>query len=284
MDDSHTLIVHIDGSALTNPGHLVGCAGVVHYPDHLEEPDVELTWSYDIGSSGSMELHALVNAYVWINKNYNHLSEFGIQSAIIYSDNQLVVDGANVNIYKWAKGWKKTSGGSLQNVGAWKKYATEKRRARIRIYTKKIAGKTTPPTRAVDQLAKQSARSMPTRTDSKFRSWHIGRSLTGSKFPIETIVATGQEIEVRVYGHRAVNHTKSSEYEVRFEQIHNGEVVGRFRVFANKEIDSKLDRHHFYRIRLDSNRALPMIVKAGEIESPLAVSDGGPKQSGPAGA
>jgi len=69
MPGYNDLIINTDGSAITNPGSCVVCAGVITYPEYCNLEPEEISWSYNVGTSNDMEIASIVNALKWINTN-----------------------------------------------------------------------------------------------------------------------------------------------------------------------------------------------------------------------
>lgn len=249
------LKIYIDGSAITNPGSKVGCAGIVKYPDYCNETDRELAWPYNIGTSNSMELLALVNTLKWINKNSNYLKQKNISHIIILSDCQNIVDGCRW-VHGWQKNkWKKYDGGSIKNLSLWKDYFRERQKIYFYLDIKWIRGKSEEQTKKIDKLAKEVAEKSIKKTNFSHIKIKMGKSLSGKKFLLETFRAKGQSAIIRVYAHGAINQSKETNYEIRFEEIGiNHDIIGRFKAYTSKEIDCVIDRGHFYYAKFNNNK------------------------------
>jgi len=274
MSDGEELKIYIDGSAITNPGKLVGCAGIVCYPEFLNIPNKELIWSYSLGSIGSMELLALINALKWINKNVAHLLENSISSILILSDSDYIVSSANSWVYKWSNPWnknkwKKSDGGTVKHEKLWKEFLRERKKTRINfnITIKWIEGKSTQETKSVDKAAKRSARSLVKKPNFEQMPYKQGRSLLGKKSRLELFLEVGETHLIRVYSHCLVSRKKDAECEVRFEVIKDKSIEGRFKAFTSQKIGiSNIDRGHYYYATFADNKILPWIDKIEEIE------------------
>jgi len=264
----NTLVIYIDGSAITNPGSKVGCAGIVEYPDYCNKKDEELLWSYNIGTSNSMELAALINALKWINKNQDYLKEDDITRIVILNDCLNIVNGCHW-VFGWQKNkWKKMNGGTIKNLFLWKEYIRERQKVHFPIDVKWIEGKSGEQTKKVDKLAKKAAKSSAQKINFSHIKIKIGRSLSGKKFALEIFKAIGQTIIIRVCAHGVVNQSKDSEYEVRFEEIDNSHyIIGRFKAYTSREIDNKfINRGHFYYATFNNNLKHPWIKNVREIK------------------
>lgn len=263
--------IYIDGSAITNPGSLVGCAGIVYYPESLNLPSKELRWSYSSGGIGAMETLALVNALKWINKNEQHLHDHEIGSVSIFSDSQYVVSAATSWIYKWSdpwnkNKWKKSDGGTVRNQGLWKEYLRVIKKIRFNINIEKIEGKSSEETKAVDKAAKKAAKSLVKKPNFEQMPYKQGRSLLGKKSRLIPFNEIGETHLIRIYSHSLVSRKRDSEYEVRFEVIKDDHIGGRFKAFTSQEIGFRnIDRGHYYYATFSDNEAMPVITEIKEV-------------------
>ena len=123
-------------------------------------------------------------------------------------------------------------------------------------------------TKKVDKLAKKAAKSCVQKINFSHIRMKQGRSLSGKKFMLEMFEATGQTIIMRVCAHGAVNQSKDSEHEVRFEEIdENYHIVGRFKAYTSGEIDNRfIDRGHFYYATFNDDLRHPWIKTIREIK------------------
>lgn len=271
MSDNE-LKIYIDGSAITNPGTLVGCAGIVCYPESLNLPNKELCWPYSIGAIGGMEILALVNALKWINKNEQYLTDNGIGSILILSDSQYVVSVVNAWIYNWSNPWnknkwKKSDGGTVRNQALLKDYLRERKKIRFDLSIEKIKGKSTQETNDVDKVAKKASRSIIKKPNFDQMPYKQGRSLLGKESKMIPFTEFGKVHLIRVYSHGMINRQKNTEYEIRFEIIKDDCVEGRYKAFTSQEIGfGNIDRGHYYYATFSDNKILPFITKIENID------------------
>lgn len=271
MDDD-VLNIYIDGSALTNPGKFVGCAGHVIYPEALGLKMEKLSWRYSTGTSGSMELMALVNAIKWLNRNSKRLQDVGITTVSILSDNQTVVSCANGAVYRWSDGfnknkWKKLDGGSVKHKSLWQEYLRERRKSLFQVDVLWIEGKSTPETKAVDKSAKATAVNPIVRTNFHQLPYKQGRSLLGRGRRLELFYGPEETHIIRVYSHSLVSRRRGSEYEIRFEVIKDDCIEGPFKAFTDQDTGfSLIDRQNFYEVTFNDDAQLPMAVEVRKLE------------------
>ncbi len=270
MED-YIVEIYIDGSALTNPGAFVGCAGIIKYPESSNSPDKELRWSYSMGTSGNMELLALVNALKWVNKNAESLVKKGITDIHILSDSAYVVEGATRQVYYWSNSfsknkWKKADGGSVKHQRVWKDFLRERKKLQFNLNIEWIEGKSTQETRDVDKVAKKAAKGIVKKPNFDYVPLKIGRSLLGKGSKLELLSDIGQTHLIRVCAHGSINRKKDSEHEVRFEIIKSDHIEGRFKAFTSQKTGFRnIDRGHYYYATVDDNEDLPWITEIKEI-------------------
>lgn len=267
MPATNDLIINCDGSAIGGRGNVVGCAGIVTYPDYCEMEDEEIQVSYNVGTCNDMEIFSIINCIKWVNKNKDKLRNLEVTRIIIYNDCQNVVDTCSNWIYKWVKNhWKKIDGGDIKNLSTWKDYYRERNKIPFSLEVHWSKGKGSDIKKKVDKLAKSANFKKTKKTNFGYVPVKQGSTLTKKKFQLEYFRATGQEVIIRVYYHTIINKTKGSNYEVRFEEVNNDfEIIGRYKALASGEIDRKIDRGHYYRARFNSNQKFPTIHSVDEI-------------------
>ncbi len=261
MSATNDLIINCDGSAIGGRGRIVGCAGIVKYPDYCERPDEEIQLAYNIGTCNSMEILSVINSIKWVNSNQDELKSIGVTRIIIYNDCENVVDICKKWIYQWAaKGWKKADGGDIKNLYTWKDYYRERRKMIFPLEVYWVKGKKTEDRKAVDKLAKLASRQKIKKLNFNYVPVKQGRTLTGKKFLLEDFNFSERRAVIWVYYHTLINKSKDSDYEIRFEKIDNKfQVVGRYRAYASGEIDRLIDRGHFYKTKFNDDKP-PLIV------------------------
>ncbi len=266
------LKIYIDGSAITNPGSSVGCAGLIVYPEDLNLADKVLRWPYSSGTSGSMELLALVNALKWINKNTQELFEQGIASITILSDSQYIVKSVNSSLYRWSDPfnkdkWKRLDGGTVKHQSLWKDVVRERRKLKFSLSIEWFKGKSTSETKAVDKAAKEASVNVSKRPNFAQMPYKQGRSLLGRTSTLQLITEIGQTHLIYVGSHNVASRRKDAEYEVRFEIIKDDHIEGPFKAYTSQEIGfSSIDRGNYYYATFNDNVALPWIVEIRTLE------------------
>lgn len=274
LDDEDGLVVYIDGSAITNPGEMVGCAMIVVYPSFLKLPNKEIKFPYSGGTSGAMELQALVNALKWINRNTEELSQLSIASITILSDSRYVVDSANNSVYRWAKPfgkdkWKTRDGYDVKHQGLWKDYIREKKKLKFRFNLDWVEGKSSEETKMVDKAAKKAAKSVSKLVNFNLNPYKQGNFLLGKESRFILFTEVGQQHLIRVGSHTSLGKRRDSDYEVRFEVVKEKTIEGKYKAATSQEIGHGIiDRGNYYHVIFSDDTKPPRIIAARKVEEP----------------
>ncbi|QQR78303.1 MAG: hypothetical protein IPJ68_04440 [Candidatus Moraniibacteriota bacterium] len=274
LDSEDELVIYIDGSAITNPGEMVGCAMLVVYPKFLNLPNREIKFPYSGGTSGAMELQALVNALKWINRNTKEISQLGITSITVLSDSRYVVDSANSSVYRWAKPfgkdkWKTRDGYDVKHQGLWKDYLREKKKIRFGFNLHWVEGKSTEETRIVDRSAKKAAKSVSKLVNFNLNPYKQGNFLLGRGSQFIPFTEVGQRHLIRIGSHAPLGKRRDSDYEVRFEVIKEKTIEGKYKAATSQEIGHGIiDRGNYYYVTFSDDTKPPRIIDAKKIEEP----------------
>ncbi len=265
MPGTNDLFINTDGSAKTNPGANVGCAGIVTYPEYCDLKPEVISWSYDIGTSNSMEIFSIVNCLKWINNHAEELKNLSITRVIVSNDCENVVNGCRMAHIWRAKNWKKADGGDIRNKDDWRMFLTERQKINFPIEFIWQEGKKDEVRKDVDKEAKAAGEKPGEKRNFSHIKRLQGRSLSGKKFRLMAYEAKSQKALIRVYSHTAVNRSKTSEIEIRFEEIdENYEIVGRFWAYAHQIIAGIFHRGHYYNCVFGQSRH-PVIESALEL-------------------
>ena len=271
MPGTNDLFINTDGSAITNPGTCVGCAGIVTYPEYCGlQPEI-ISWSYNIGTSNSMEILSIVNCLKWVNDHVRILRGLSITRIIISNDCENVVNGCRIAHIWRSNKWKKSNGGDIRNKSDWQMLLTERQKISFPVDFIWQKGKKDDVRKNVDKAAKAASY----RPVENINFAHIkriqGKSLSGKKFRLQAYQARGNTALIRVYSHTVVNQSKTSELEIRFEEINEEfEVVGLFSAYASQDMVVIFHRGHYYQCTFGDDSRHPVIESATEIDKEQA--------------
>ncbi|MCL4524442.1 MAG: hypothetical protein M1453_03235 [Acidobacteria bacterium] len=262
MYDPHAHKIHIDGSALKNPGGPGGLAGMIEFPEALNrECEVVFEEGYKATTNNRMELLACIRALEYLCAEAKTL---GVTRALIITDSLYLQQYCN-NARLWRRdGWKNAEGRPIENAELWKEFLARRQKIRVPFELKWQRGKTTTIAREVDKRAKSAAAS-PTRTDWGFRPGKVSRSQLGPSGASTLFPAHNQEAVIRVY--RKALATKT-EYKVFFEVFSDIEKRYSAKHFAyvSPEVGNEMHRSHCYTVQFNDNPKYPKIEKVEAFE------------------
>jgi ribonuclease HI len=251
--DPHALKIHIDGSALENPGP-GGIAAIVEFPDDWLRPDEEIfRIGFHATTNNRMELTAAVRALEYIRAGIAK----GIQRVIIVTDSQYVHNNY-VYASAWRRnGWKNFAGRPVENKDLWKDFLSSFSKCRVRVDIVWRKGKTTPVSKAVDRAAKEAARNTEMQ-DGGFRPGKVARSRGGPRVSAKLFPAEGQQAVVRIYRNQLVG---KSGHKISFDLYSEEQkaFVGKFVAYADAGALHGLHRGHCYRVQFNDNPKYPII-------------------------
>jgi ribonuclease HI len=256
-NDPHALTIHIDGSALDNPGGHGGIAGIVEYPEKLQkEPDTIFEIGFDASTNNRMELLACIKALEWVRYK---AQQFSPARVVIVTDSTYVCENIG-NVPHWKSNrWCNREGRPVDNPDLWKALLSAKLRTGIRTDIEWRKGKKMPIQKEVDTKAKHSAKGIKRIHDNGYRAGKIARTklpgLAAAMFP-----AAGQQEIIRVYRKGAGYRTGDS--KIYFEVFSEAEQRYVSKHFAYTSVDNEIElhRHHHYRVQFNDNPKYPIIV------------------------
>jgi ribonuclease HI/Tfp pilus assembly protein PilZ len=259
--DPHAVQISVDGSCYPNEGRISGYAGVVVYPDDLDERLVVFQ-GFKESTIPRMELSACISAMNWVKKEGVGRRYGRVQ---IFSDSQYVVNG-QFSAPSWQKAkWRNAAGRPIANWELWKDFLSAKSTAGIRIDICKVQNKSTPLLKRVDKLAKAAAKSH-TRIDRGLVVGKIGRAKikgSASMFP-----AANQIIVVRIVGSKVVGPTRENRFVFEIFDEDTRAYVSKHFAYCTPETGSQLHRQRGFRVRMNDNTNYPQILEVIE-EVPL---------------
>ena len=126
--DSHALKIHIDGSALKNPGS-GGIAAIVEYPDGWGRENEEIfRIGFHATTNNRMELIACIRAIEYVRTEMPR----EVQRVIIVTDSQYVSNNHRYASAWRRNGWKNSAGRPVENKDLWKGFLSLRASSRVR--------------------------------------------------------------------------------------------------------------------------------------------------------
>ena len=178
--DPRAIHIYTDGSCYKNPGGESGCAAIVHYPGHHDDPAEQIL---DFGccesSINRMELMACVEAVRWICQN---APWDDVTRVLIITDSQYITQNI-MRAPSWKKqDWRNRSGEPKFNDDLWDKLLKGRAkavRAGVRVDFVWQKGKKTALAKQVDDAAKTAAKRGGIDVDREYRPGSIMSSKSG---------------------------------------------------------------------------------------------------------
>lgn len=254
--------IYIDGSCLKNPGGPGGFAGLLELPGDENEPIMIFQEGYKITTNNRMEIKALIFAIEYVKKNAPNLRDNGINEVEIWSDSE-----NTIKCYRCAEGWRTNKwlgayNNPIKNIDLLKQIITLKNSVRFSYEVHHIANKSTEATIQVDKLAKQATKKSLLKDDFGYIKPKVSRS--NVKGATELFDAHGQQMIIRIFGHFPVSRRKDSFYKVKFEILASENE--KYYAYTSCEINSLLDRWHYYNAKFNDNPKNPRIESVEEVD------------------
>ncbi len=253
--DDNALNILTDGSSYNAPSRAGGWAFTFYTVDEngAEVAHPRQTFFSVPGSDAQeMELTAVVKALQLAVSDRSPVDLETVDKVVIWTDSQYVHEGFNAAL-RWAQNqWNRSSGAPVMNAKLWQEIIRLRRRTGKPVITKWIPGKSSERTKAVDKLAKKSAKGpkgRPQKVKSVRRKWTEG-SLEPGCVPVE-----GQEIEIRIVNSEPLPLHR--EYRYTYEVI-SGAYQGRVDQLVS---DLVLRHRSVYVVRLNTARGNPRIAE-----------------------
>jgi ribonuclease HI len=263
--DPHALKIHVDGSALKNPGGAGGVAGWVEFPIDWNRPhELLFQEGFQETTNNRMELRACIRAFEHVR---SQRFDPRVQRIIIVTDSKYVHDFLP-NADGWRQNnWRNFDGKPVENEDLWKALISIRNKVSIRTEVKWMAGKKLPISKLADKAAKAAA-SQPWSIDYGFRGGKVGRSRVAAKDSASMFLAKGEEETIRIYRNRRAGRSEHKIYFTVFSH-ETGQFKDKAFAFTAPEIAIDLHRHYPYRVIFNANPKYPIIERMIE-ELPLA--------------
>ena len=253
MVDHNALNIYTDGSSFSSPRR----GGIwirFVFPDYMNKEKMDFDPEGYIGATNNeMELKACIVALQEVSK-VSELQQ--VSRIIVHTDSCYVVDNYNTAVCFWSKNkWQKRTGAPVMNVDLWKELLKERRKIRKRIDIEWLKRRSNEHSRAVDKLAKKSAKYATKRLPGFV---NVRRKLTNKSVEPGSVKMLGQKISIRII---------TSEYLRSPHKIwkYKYEVISKkSRFYKNVDIiyyPGVLRQRYSYSVSLNKNNDYPQISK-----------------------
>jgi ribonuclease HI len=270
--DEGVLTIYTDGSMKPSPRR--GGIGIRFV--WLDANGEENVWDHSLpatlnATNNQMEIEAATEALKRVTSRYAafDLSEF--RRIVVRTDALYVRDHVGIAIAIWSKRqWTKREGAEVINIREWKELLTAMRYLdrthHLRVEFEYQPGKTGPHSRAVDELAKQSADSPPTRLP---KGGTVRRRTSPLSVDKGSVRMEGQVFDIRIIQGQALPppHRGTSRY--KYEVVDEGSAF--YNLVDWITSTDTLERGHTYRVSVNQDQGNPRIVEVlEEIEEDLS--------------
>lgn len=260
MLDPRAIHIYTDGSCYKNPGGESGCAAIVYFPEHLNQPDEQIL---DFGCAESsinrMELMACLEAlrWIWSNGPWRDVSR-----VLIVTDSQYITQNI-IRAPGWKKmGWRNVSGEPKFNDDLWDKLLKARAktaRAGIRVDFIWQRGKKTPIGKQVDEAAKTAAKRGGIDIDTGYRPGSVTRSMVKGgvalRFP-----AANQILAIRPYAKKVMG-TKENRISFNIFDEASQTYASKFYAFADVVLSAELHKGNGHRVRFNADPRYPIFLE-----------------------
>ncbi len=260
--DPRAIHIYTDGSCYGNPGGSSGCAGIVHYPEHLARDDEQIV---DFGcaesSNNRMELMACVKALSWIRENGPWADVTRVQ---IITDSIYVSENVTFRARAWKKNqWRNRHGEPKANHDLWDTLLKLRPKVGVRVDFGYHKGKTSEITNRVHKAAQEAAVRGGFDVDVGYRPGGVSRSMVEGRAPALRYPADGQMIVVRPYVKKVMYR---GELRISFNVFDEAEQTyeGKFFAFAEKDLGAELHLGNGHRVRFNHDLNYPVITERVE--------------------
>jgi ribonuclease HI len=262
--DENALNIYTDGSMLSRPRR-GGAASLFVLVDDQgnEEQREEVLAGYAGATQNQMELEAPIQALKMVTGRHPPFEPSRYRKIIIKTDATYVAENFGTAVAVWARnGWNTREGKPVDNAPQWKELVrlavlSSKQGKRVSIVW--VPGKKSPRTKAVDKLAKASAKEASPR---QMKPAEVRRKRTDQPIEIGSVGMDGQVMTIHIFKseyqrlHRLTKYwysvrSKDSPYHGRASVIYS-----ELHEFRRRE----------YRVRVNDDTANPRIVEnLGEV-------------------
>lgn len=201
--DDNAVIVYTDGSCLQKPRRGGFAYRFVTVDERGEEMTIDFNPPGYLGATNNeMELLACIEALKQLAGRRSPVPRSAYEKVVVYTDSMYVLNGIAPAQSSWpANGWLTREGGPVLSPDLWKELVRQKQLVGRVEFRRVQAHKTNPHNKAVDELAKESARAavssrLPSRTMLAPRE--VRRKTSPRKTEPRVVTMRGQVETIRI--------------------------------------------------------------------------------------
>lgn len=262
IPDEGALSIFVDGSSLSGPRR--GGIGIRFV--YVNELGEETVWDspqtgVERGTVGQMELLAVITALQEVQHRHFRIDLLDAATkVVVYTDSQYVANNVYGATFVWPKQkWMKKDGRPVENGELWERLVRElarlRKTKRVEIKWAKGHSADNPHNKAVDVLAKESARRA---TRPPLVPGSVRQKKSEHRTELGSVGMHGQRLQVRIIGVDYLAIQKTNKY--RYEVMSPGSGYYGKVDFAYSD-DPMLRPGHTYLVTMNRDQQHPQIVK-----------------------
>jgi ribonuclease HI len=260
--DDDALNIYTDGSCLPRPRRGgMGVRFVFTGADGKEQIEDHCLPGRKGSTNNQMELEACIRA---LDIGLGRRTTFDLsryRKAVLFTDSSYVEGNLNNALFNWpASSWTGKDGKPIQNGELWIELAKRITGSPIPVRIKWIPGKSSHHAKAVDKLAKQSAREA---VDTSFTPVRVRRKKSPNPVDPGSVGMDGQEIRVYISEDKLLRPQRY--YRYRYSVVSEDSPYFELVDFIHSH--HMLSAGHTYDVRFNDDRKNPWIVEVlGEVK------------------
>ena len=250
----NALNIYTDGSSYSRPRR--GGIGIRYITiDEFgnEEIDDHALPGYKEATNNEMELMACIKA---LEGACNHIKIESVSRIYIFTDSMYVRDHLKRAMYEWPRQkWLSRDGRPIENADLWKDLVRQKKKVPRRVEFEWVRGHSNDPhNRAVDKLAKQSAKGV---LNQPLKVATVRRKITERSVERGSIEMHGQALSIRIITDTFLRTHKLYKYKYEVLSV-SSEYCGNVDWIYS---DHLLRAGHHYEVRVNGDTKNPRIVE-----------------------
>jgi ribonuclease HI len=261
--DDDALTIYTDGSSYSHPRRGgIGFRFVWTGKDgHEVVHDSDLA-GYKQATNNQMEIKAAVEALREAMARWSPVNIADFKKVVVYSDSDYLVSGLQSALNRWPQDkWMTVQGKPVENAELWQALVREYFNVGKRVEFKWIKGKKGVHAKAVDNLAKESAKGF---LNEPLAPVQVGRRRSLAQVDLGCVPMQGQVLTIYIRTHKFMPVQKCNRY--RYEVINDDGSDSDLVDEIDADRDVLMSRHHMYSVRVNDQQGNPRIVEVlGEV-------------------